>query len=159
MAAAEPAGPCAGAPVFFGNSRCLHYGQAQGFAPAPKAWATIDAAKRRRVSQPLALGLPLRSRLSEDSQQGLMFDFLQPLPGQPVRTGHADGPITLNIEEADDTRREALLAPTVRVSLRGRRAGQHRGRAAFPALAHRLRRTRRISSRIRHTAPSVMALS
>ncbi len=73
-----------------------------------RAWATIEAAKRRMVSQLLVLGLPVRSRLSEDPQAGLMFDFLQPLNGAPVQTGHLGGLITLNVEEADDARREAI---------------------------------------------------
>jgi hypothetical protein len=164
-----------GAPVFFGNSRCLRCGRGLGFDPASgallstdepagtpvgtvlphglqrcanaplngcnwllppaqapghgglcracrlnrtvpdlsqpghrAAWTTVEGAKRRLVSQLLAIGLPVRSRLSEDAQQGLMFDFLMPLPGQPVVTGHAQGLITLNLEEADDARREAL---------------------------------------------------
>jgi hypothetical protein len=72
------------------------------------AWGRIELAKRRLVSQLLALGLPVRSRVSEDPQQGLMFDFLQALPDQPVTTGHAQGLITLNVEEADDARREQI---------------------------------------------------
>lgn len=40
---------------------------------------------------------------------GLAFDFIQPLPDGPlVRTGHEHGQITLNIEEADDDRREQI---------------------------------------------------
>jgi hypothetical protein len=73
-------------------------------------WRRIEGAKRRLVSQLMALGLPLRSRVSEDPARGLAFDFLRPLPGQPVLTGHANGIITLNIEEADDARREQLRA-------------------------------------------------
>ena len=73
-----------------------------------QAWTQIESAKRRLVSQLLALGLPVQSRLREDPSRGLMFDFLQPVPGQPVITGHAQGLITLNIEEADDARREQV---------------------------------------------------
>jgi hypothetical protein len=73
-----------------------------------RAWATIEAAKRRLVSQLLVLGLPVRSRLSEDPYQGIMFDFLQPVNGLPVQTGHLHGLVTLNVHEADDARREAL---------------------------------------------------
>ncbi|AKJ27977.1 zinc-binding metallopeptidase family protein [Caldimonas brevitalea] len=72
-------------------------------------WGRIETAKRRLVSSLLALGLPVRSKLSEDPQQGLAFDFLQSLPGGPaVMTGHADGIITLNIDEADDAKREHM---------------------------------------------------
>jgi hypothetical protein len=70
-------------------------------------WERIEAAKRRLVSQLLALGLPVASRETEDPERGLMFDFLRAPPGgPPVMTGHADGLITLDIEEADDVRRE-----------------------------------------------------
>ncbi len=70
-------------------------------------WNKIEVAKRRLVSSLLALGLPVRSRVSEDTWQGLAFDFLRSLPGGPrVMTGHEDGIITLNIEEADDSIRE-----------------------------------------------------
>ncbi len=71
-------------------------------------WGRIEAAKRRLVSQLIALGLPVQSKVEEDPQHGLAFDFLRALPGAPVTTGHADGVITLDIEEADDARREQL---------------------------------------------------
>jgi hypothetical protein len=69
----------------------------------------IETAKRRLVSQLLALGLPVRSRVTEDPERGLMFDFLRSPPGGPqVMTGHAGGLITLNVEEADDAKREQI---------------------------------------------------
>ena len=72
-------------------------------------WAKIERAKRRLVSQLLALGLPVRSKVSEDPERGLMFDFLRsPRKGPRVMTGHANGLITLNVEEADDSRREQI---------------------------------------------------
>ena len=72
-------------------------------------WALIEQAKRRMVAELLALQLPVKSRLDEDPQRGLMFDFLRAQPGGArVLTGHADGLITLNVEEADDARREQL---------------------------------------------------
>ena len=72
-------------------------------------WRHIENAKRRLVSSLLALGLPVRSRTSEDPEQGLAFDFLRQLPGgPPVMTGHAQGIITINVEEADDARREKI---------------------------------------------------
>ena len=72
-------------------------------------WAAIEAAKHRLVAQLLALGLPVKSRVEEDTERGLMFDFLRSLPGKPaVMTGHANGLITLNIEEADDAKREKI---------------------------------------------------
>jgi hypothetical protein len=72
-------------------------------------WTKIEGAKRRLVSQLVALGLPVRSKVHDDPQQGLMFDFLRSPPGGPqVMTGHAGGLITLNVEEADDARREQI---------------------------------------------------
>ena len=72
-------------------------------------WRTIELAKRRLVSQLLALGLPVRSRVSEDPERGLMFDLLRAAPGgPPVMTGHESGLITINVEEADDARREQI---------------------------------------------------
>ncbi len=72
-------------------------------------WGLIEAAKRRLVSQLLALGLPVKSKVDEDSERGLMFDFLRSPPEGPrVLTGHASGLITLNAEEADDAKREKI---------------------------------------------------
>ncbi|HEU0123633.1 MAG TPA: putative zinc-binding metallopeptidase [Bryobacteraceae bacterium] len=65
-------------------------------------WAKIEAAKRSVVASLLRLGLPL---------DDLRFDFLQTPPGEPhILTGHSNGLITLNIEEADDACREAVRA-------------------------------------------------
>lgn len=86
----------------------------QTVADNQRDWALVEQAKRRLVSQLLALGLPVQSRLAgaggEDPQRGLVFDFLRPLDGQPVLTGHASGVITLNIDEADDPTRERIRA-------------------------------------------------
>jgi len=89
-------------------------------------WGRIEAAKRRLVSQLLALGPPLRSKFLDDPQSGVMFDFLRSPPGGPqVMTGHASGLITLNVEEAVDVEgdvdlygREVLDAPDDRHALR-----------------------------------------
>jgi hypothetical protein len=72
-------------------------------------WSKLEAEKRRLVSQLIALGLPVTPK-SEDPARGLVFDFKRPLPGLPVMTGHSDGVITINIEEADDAKRELLRA-------------------------------------------------
>lgn len=70
-------------------------------------WRKIENAKRRLVAQLLNLGLPVASRVSEDAERGVMFDFLRsPAKGPRVLTGHAEGLITLNVEEADDSIRE-----------------------------------------------------
>jgi hypothetical protein len=74
-----------------------------------QAWRAIENAKRRLVSQLLAFQLPVRSKVSEDADQGLMFDFLRsPAEGPRVLTGHAHGLITLNVEEANDAIREKI---------------------------------------------------
>ena len=79
-----------------------------------EAWSRIELAKRRLVSQLLALKLPVVSGVEgapgADPGKGLVFDFLRPLPDAPVMTGHASGVITLNIEEADDATRERIRA-------------------------------------------------
>jgi hypothetical protein len=72
-------------------------------------WHAIELAKRRLVSQLLGLGLPVKSKLGEDPERGLMFDILRsPRGGPRVMTGHASGLITLNAEEADDAQCEAI---------------------------------------------------
>lgn len=71
-------------------------------------WGNIELAKRRLVSALLVLGLPVASRVSEDTGRGLMFDFLRsPDFGPHILTGHDTGLITLNLNEADDATREA----------------------------------------------------
>ncbi len=70
-------------------------------------WRLIENAKRRLVAQLLSLGLPVLSKVSEDTEAGVMFDLLRsPEKGLRVLTGHATGLITLNVEEADDSIRE-----------------------------------------------------
>lgn len=72
-------------------------------------WSALETAKRRLVAQLLALGLPVRSKVDEDTEQGLMFDFLRSPPEGPVvMTGHDSGLITINIAEADDVEREKI---------------------------------------------------
>lgn len=72
-------------------------------------WRKIENAKRRLVAQLLSLGLPVVSKVDEDPERGVMFDFLRsPEKGPRVLTGHACGLITLNVEEADDSVREKI---------------------------------------------------
>jgi hypothetical protein len=72
-------------------------------------WRSIENAKRRLVAQLLAMGLPVRSKVTEDAERGVMFDFLRTPPGEaPVMTSHGNGLITLNIEEAEDSYRERI---------------------------------------------------
>ena len=74
-------------------------------------WGRVELAKRRLFSSLLALGLPVKSLITEDPQRGLAFDLLRsPDGGPPVMTGHDGGLITLNLLEADDAAREAIRA-------------------------------------------------
>jgi len=70
-------------------------------------WMRISSAQRRLVSALIALKLPVQSKVTEDPVSGLAFDLLHALPGgPPVMTGHSAGVITIDVEEADDARRE-----------------------------------------------------
>ncbi|WP_426531505.1 zinc-binding metallopeptidase family protein [Bradyrhizobium sp. McL0615] len=72
-------------------------------------WAAIEDAKRRLVSQLLVLGVPVKSKVSEDPERGVAFDLLRSPPDGPrVMTSHGSGLITLNVEEADDAQREKI---------------------------------------------------
>lgn len=74
-------------------------------------WGRLEQAKRRVISALLALKLPVASRVSEDPERGLAFDFLRsPANGPRVLTGHENGLITVNVEEADDVKREQIRA-------------------------------------------------
>jgi hypothetical protein len=80
-----------------------------GDADNRRYWGAIEIAKRRMVAQLLTLGLPVVPKTGEDPEHGLAFDFLRSPPdGQRVMTGHASGLITLDVEEADDSRREKI---------------------------------------------------
>lgn len=68
-------------------------------------WHKLEIAKRRILYTLARLGLsPLNKK--QDAVSGLAFDFLRPNPGGLVLTGHEDGVITLNVEEAEDLERE-----------------------------------------------------
>ncbi len=83
----------------------------QSMEETRQLWAKVELAKRRLVSSLIALGLPVASKVSDDPNRGLAFDFLRALPPDPpVMTGHANGVITINIEEADDALREQARA-------------------------------------------------
>jgi hypothetical protein len=78
-------------------------------------WQRIAMAQRRLVSTLVALALPVRSWY-DDPERGLAFDLLRAVPGAAaVTTGHVDGVITIDVEEADDAtreqRRQALHEP------------------------------------------------
>ena len=75
-------------------------------------WRRIELAKHRLFYTLLKLRLPLTTK-PEDPQQGLAFDFLaaprpNTAPSEPVMTGHDRGLITINLAEADDSKREQM---------------------------------------------------
>jgi hypothetical protein len=71
-----------------------------------RQWQLIEVAKHRLVYSLLQMKLPLASKI-QDVEKGLSFDFLAEVnPSQKVLTGHENGLITLNVNEADDDKRE-----------------------------------------------------
>ena len=60
------------------------------------------------MSALIALGLPVAPQQGATLDTGLAFDLLRSPPDGPrVVTGHTDGVVTIDIEEADSARREA----------------------------------------------------
>lgn len=71
------------------------------------SWYKLELAKRRLIYSLMALKLPLQTKA--ESPQGLAFEFKAPgFDPTPVLTGHDDGVITINLNEADDAQRELL---------------------------------------------------
>jgi hypothetical protein len=68
-------------------------------------WSKLELAKRRCIYTFLKLGLPVE-REPDSKQPSLSFRFLQDKENAPVKTGHQDGVITVNVAEADDDERE-----------------------------------------------------
>ena len=69
-----------------------------------QAWKEMENAKRRLLFTLHALGLPIESR--QERPNGLAFHLLKPTPERPVMTGHSEGIITLNVDEAHTVFRE-----------------------------------------------------
>ena len=72
-----------------------------------QAWRRIEAAKRRLLYTLFSLKLPVVPRAARPDV-GLAFRFLKGTEDEPVMTGHDDGVITLNIDEADFAFRENM---------------------------------------------------
>jgi len=111
-------------------------------------WRRIEQAKRRLVFSLIDLGLTPEPKQGPDDTLGLAFDLLDELPGGPkVLTGHDQGTVTLNVQEADDAVREARRvqlgepARTLLGHLRHETAHylQHRWVAGRPASEERSR--------------------
>lgn len=75
-------------------------------------WAQIEAAKKRAIYSLIAVGLDISPKAEGESPDGLAFDLLgDPIgagQGDRVLTGHDNGLITLNVNEADDPQREKM---------------------------------------------------
>jgi hypothetical protein len=71
-----------------------------------QVWRRIEAAKRRLLYTLFALKLPVAARAG--GAHGLAFRFLKGTEEAPVMTGHDDGVITLNVDEADFAFRENM---------------------------------------------------
>jgi hypothetical protein len=71
-------------------------------------WGRVELAKRRMLAGLLGLGLPVVSKF-DDAAKGLAFDLVNNQAGaKPILTGHDNGLITLNLQEADDSIRESI---------------------------------------------------
>ncbi|NEX23150.1 hypothetical protein G3480_23105 [Thiorhodococcus mannitoliphagus] len=73
-------------------------------------WARIERSKRRLMYGLLRLGLPITTKFA-DPEAGLGFAFLSSLDapqGEQILTGHVNGLITINIDEADPALREQV---------------------------------------------------
>lgn len=65
-------------------------------------WRRIEIAKHRLVYSLLRLSLPVEAKEGEE-ENGIAFDFMADTdPEHRVMTGHNNGTVTLNIEEADE---------------------------------------------------------
>ncbi len=75
-------------------------------------WRDMEIAKHRLFYSLMALRLPIQTR-TQNPEHGLVFDFLEEAPdlGTPkVLTGHDEGVIVINLNEADDVKRAKFRA-------------------------------------------------
>ncbi len=68
-------------------------------------WGKMEAAKRRLLYTLLRLGMTLPTK-KEQPLAGLAFEIISTVLNPGVTTGHLNGVITVNLEEADDTYRQ-----------------------------------------------------
>jgi hypothetical protein len=93
-------------------SHCISCELTRWQSSAPMAdnalrWQLAEAAKRRLLFTLLSLQVPFAPKQSATDVFGLAFEWQLPTPAAPVITGHVNGVITLNLQEADDDHREA----------------------------------------------------
>jgi len=74
---------------------------------AKRGWLRLEVAKRRMLYTLFELRLPVESQAVKP-EGGLAFAFMQSSKQEKVLTGQADGLITINLDEADDPRREKI---------------------------------------------------
>lgn len=70
-------------------------------------WLEVEKAKRRLIFSLNRLGLPVVPK-RQDAERGLAFDIKADDGDERVLTGHSDGLITLNLDEADAAEREKM---------------------------------------------------
>jgi hypothetical protein len=71
-----------------------------------KKWKRIENAKHRLVYSLLRLHLAVYPKISDTDINGIAFDFMGDIAGaEKIMTGHDNGVIALNIEEADEGER------------------------------------------------------
>jgi len=69
-------------------------------------WKRIEIAKHRLVYSLLRLGLPTNPKRNLGDLEGIAFDFMADISvAEKVMTGHDNGVVTLNIDEADEGER------------------------------------------------------
>ncbi len=69
-------------------------------------WTRIENAKHRMVYSLLRLRLPVYPKINDTDSNGITFDFMGDVSGtEKIMTGHDEGVIALNIEEADEFER------------------------------------------------------
>jgi len=78
-----------------------------GDAESYEKWQKLEFAKHRLVYQLLLLCLPMAPK-KDNNDEGLTFDFLSKDNPDGLMTGHANGTITILLNEADSVEREQL---------------------------------------------------
>lgn len=68
-------------------------------------WARMEMAKKRLIRSLLRLGFTVPSK-KDDALNGMAFDIVSTVINPKATTGHLNGVITVNLEEADDTYRQ-----------------------------------------------------
>lgn len=68
-------------------------------------WGRMEVAKRRLIYTLRHLGISLPTK-AQNPQAGLAFDIVSTVSNPTVTTGHLNGVITVNLEEADDAYRQ-----------------------------------------------------